>query len=155
MGLSLTQLLRGSICWCAAVFVISVPLLSQTREVIIDNAKVRVLREVVGSGETTEYDNPRLDRVAVWLQEGSGGNSFAGRQSRERLVEAVRGQVGTCRFHAPHRPEGEEFGCSNCCGTQGEGRLAKRRLRVLKTHGLSIRSTTKSNSRMTMFESRV
>src|SRR5579863_8288055 len=72
MGLSLSQLSRDSICWCAAALVFGVPLLSQTREVIVDNAKVRVIREVVGPGETTEYDNPRLDRVAVWLQEGNG-----------------------------------------------------------------------------------
>jgi quercetin dioxygenase-like cupin family protein len=72
MRYSLTRALGRCVFFCAVALVSSIPLFSETREVLMDNAKVRVLRVTVHPGEATEIDNPKLDRVVVWLQEGRG-----------------------------------------------------------------------------------
>jgi len=56
---------------CAVSIVFSVPLFAATREVIVDNAKVRVVQVLIEPGETTEIDNPDRERVVVWLRAGS------------------------------------------------------------------------------------
>lgn len=72
MGLSLSRTSSRSVCLSVLALAISVPLFSQNRDEIIDNAKVRVLRITFRPGETTALDHPELNRVVVWLQQGSG-----------------------------------------------------------------------------------
>ena len=65
---------RTLCCWfctCALFVNFSASLFAASHEVIVDNPKVRVVRVVIEPGETTEIDNPDLDRVVVWLQNGS------------------------------------------------------------------------------------
>ena len=51
-----------AVCLGLVAFVIGAPLLfSRTQELIIDNAKVRVLRVTVQPGKTTEIDHPELE----------------------------------------------------------------------------------------------
>jgi len=68
-------------CSGAISIVFSVPLFPATREVIVDNPKVRVLRIEIEPGETTEIDNQELDRVVVWLKEGSAETLLPGGKS--------------------------------------------------------------------------
>lgn len=69
--MSVSQVLQNAICFCAVLLVYSLPLFAASREVIIDNPKVRVLHLVLEPGEDAEIDNQKLDRVVVWLQSGS------------------------------------------------------------------------------------
>ena len=71
MGMSGWQALRKLLCSCALCLVCSIPLFAAPREVIIDNAKVRVLHIVLEPGEKADIDNQKMDRVIVWLQSGS------------------------------------------------------------------------------------
>ena len=77
MGLSLSRISSRSVCLSVLALAICVPLLSQSRDEIIDNAKVRVLSTTVQPGETTAVDRPELNRVVVWLQQGSGNSISA------------------------------------------------------------------------------
>jgi hypothetical protein len=69
------------LCPYALSIVFSVPLLAATREVIVDNPKVRVVHVLIAPGETTEIDNQKLDRVVVWLQKGSAETILLGGKS--------------------------------------------------------------------------
>ena len=71
MGLSLSHALRSYLCPCAVVLVLSNPLFSEKREVIIDNAKVQVLRILVEPGETADLVDQKMDSVVIWPQAGS------------------------------------------------------------------------------------
>jgi len=72
MGLSLSRISSRSVCLSVLALAISVLSFSQNQKPIIDNAKVRVLRITIKPGETTTIDHPELNRVVVWLQQGSG-----------------------------------------------------------------------------------
>ena len=73
-----------SICLVVLTSVIGAPvLLSESQEQIIDNAKVRVLRVTIKPGETTEIDHPELNRVIVWMQQGSGNVISSSRQGKK------------------------------------------------------------------------
>lgn len=81
--LNLRTLFR-SVCLVVLTLAIGAPvLLSESQEQIIDNAKVRVLRVTIKPGETTEIDHPELNRVVVWLQQGSGNVISAGKQGKK------------------------------------------------------------------------
>jgi len=69
--MSARVVLRKHLCSCAIYLVCSIPLFAASREVIIDNAKVRVLHVVLKPGEMAEIDHQKLDRAVVWLQSGS------------------------------------------------------------------------------------
>jgi quercetin dioxygenase-like cupin family protein len=69
------------LCACAVSIVFSVPLFAATREVIVDNAKVRVVQVLIEPGETTEIDSPDRERVVVWLQKGSAETILPGGKS--------------------------------------------------------------------------
>ena len=71
MGLTLSHAIRRHVFPCAVALGLSVPLYPATRQVVIDNAKVRVLRVGFEPGETSEIDNEKLDCVVIWLQGGS------------------------------------------------------------------------------------
>jgi len=59
----------------------SVPLFAATREVIVDNPKVRVIHVLVAPGETAKLDTQKLNRVIVWLKGGSAETILPGGKS--------------------------------------------------------------------------
>ena len=79
MALSLPRISSGAACLGVLALAISAPLFSQNADTIVDNAKVRVLRETVNAGETVATDHHELDRLIVFLQQGSeSALSFVG-----------------------------------------------------------------------------
>ena len=81
MEISRRHRLSSFLCACAVSIVFSAPLFAATREVIVDNPKVRVVHVLIEPGETTEIDNQNLDRVVVWLQAGSAETILPGGKS--------------------------------------------------------------------------
>jgi len=75
--------LRRFSCLWAISLSLSVSLFAASRQVIIDNPKVRVLHIVIEPGDTTEIGSQDRERVVVWLQQGSaeailpGGHSVS------------------------------------------------------------------------------
>jgi quercetin dioxygenase-like cupin family protein len=73
--------LSSLLCACAVSIVFSVPLFAATREVIVDNPKVRVIHVQIAPGETAELDTQKMNRVIVWLQGGSAETILPGGKS--------------------------------------------------------------------------
>jgi quercetin dioxygenase-like cupin family protein len=59
------------ICSSAVCLALTVPLLANSRDVVIDNSKVRVVRAVLEPGERIRDESPKLNRVVVWLDAGT------------------------------------------------------------------------------------
>ncbi len=106
MGISGSHLSRKAIWSCAVFLVGSLPLFAASREVIIDNSKVRVLRVELKPGEKGKIDNETLDRVVVWLQEGSADRLLPGGKSASISWKQNEAQWETANSSHPMQLKG-------------------------------------------------
>ena len=82
MRFSSRHVLCSFLCACTVSVIFSEPLFAATRELILDNPKVRVMHVLIAPGETAALEDQKLDRVILWLQGGSAERILSGGKSK-------------------------------------------------------------------------